>query len=197
MIKKFEDFLSNKSIEESNENKVIVKYRWLDYFNNTWHETRCEIINKTNKTAQIKLLDFGPKGSRPGRIMRVHLNSLVGLQEHEPDLSWRKITDPDLFKDKDNDDINEGMKNPKEKFLEAKNLVDKAKSSFKNNNMENASKAWCEIYDLYDDMYNEDTHNEEERMELFTNFQEIMRNFTDDEVFGITDYLKKQYYYIK
>ena len=194
MIKKFEDFLSNKSIEESNENKVIVKYRWLDYFNNTWYETRCEIINKTNKTAQIKLLDFGPKGSRPGRIMRVHLNSLVGLQEHEPDLSWRKITDPDLFKDKDNDDINEGMKNPKEKFLEAKNLVDKAKSSFKNNNMENASKAWCEIYDLYDDMYNEDAHNEEERMELFTNFQEIMRNFTDDEVFGITEHLKKQYY---
>ena len=33
MIKKFEDFLPNESVDESNENKVIVKYRWLDYYN--------------------------------------------------------------------------------------------------------------------------------------------------------------------
>jgi hypothetical protein len=42
-------------------------------------------------------------------------------------------------------------------------------------------------------MYNEDTHTEQERMQLFTEFQGIMTLFTDDEVFGITDYLKKHF----
>lgn len=189
MLKKYSEY-----INESGENKQIVKYRWLDYFNSRWYETRCEVISQTDKTAQIKLLEFGPKGSRPGRIMRVHLDSLIGLErkKSEPDLSWRKATDPDLFKD-DDDDVNEGIKNPVERDSEAKNLVEIAKSYFKENDMENASKAWCEIYDLYDDMYNEDTHNEEERMKLFTDFQNIMRLFTDDEVFGITGYLKSKH----
>lgn len=190
MLKKYSEY-----INESGENKQIVKYRWLDYFNSKWYETRCEVISQTDKTAQIKLLEFGPKGSRPGRIMRVHLDSLIGLdrKKSEPDLSWRKATDPDLFKD-DDDDVNEGIKNPVERNSEAKNLVEIAKSYFKNNDLENAGKAWCEIYDLYDDMYNEDTHNEEERMKLFTEFQNVMRLFTDDEVFGITDYLKNKQY---
>jgi hypothetical protein len=190
MLKKYSEY-----INESGENKQIVKYRWLDYFNSRWYETRCEVISQTDKTAQIKLLEFGPKGSRPGRIMRVHLDSLIGLErkKSEPDLSWRKATDPDLFKD-DDDDVNEGIKNPVERDSEAKNLVEIAKSYFKENDMENASKAWCEIYDLYDDMYNEDTHNEEERMKLFTEFQSVMRLFTDDEVFGITDYLKEKHF---
>lgn len=188
MLKKYSEY-----INESGEKKQIVKYRWLDYFNEKWYETKCEVISQTDKTAKIKLLEFGPKGSRPGRIMRVHLKSLIGLEikKSEPDLSWRKATDPDLFKD---DDVNEGIKNPVERDSEAKNLAEIAKSCFKNNDMENASKAWCEIYDLYDDMYNEDTHNEEERMKLFTDFQNIMRTFTDDEVFGITDYLKNKHF---
>ena len=186
MLKKYSEY-----INESSENKQIVKYRWLDYFNNKWYETRCEVISQTDKTAKIKLLEFGPKGSRPGRIMRVHLDSLIGLErkKSEPDLSWRKATDPDLFKD---DDVNEGLENHVERNSEAKNLVEIAKKCFGDNDLENAGKAWCEIYDLYDDMYNEDTHNEEERIKLFTEFQNIMRLFSDDEVFGITDYLKNK-----
>jgi hypothetical protein len=197
MFKNFEEFLSNNKVDESNDNRVVVKYRWLDYFNKKWYETKCEIISQTDKTAKIKLLEFGPNGSSPGRIMRVHLGSLIGLErkKSEPDLSWRRATDPDLFKD-DGDDVNEGIKNHVERYSEAKNLVEIAKSYFKNNDIENASKIWCDIYDLYDDMYNKDTHNEEERVKLFTDFQNVMTLFTDDEVFGITDYLKKKHFNI-
>ena len=194
MFKNFEEFLSNNKVDESNDNRVIIKYRWLYWFNKKWYETKCEIISQTDKTAKIKLLEFGPRGSRPGRIMRVQLGSLIGLErkKSEPDLSWKRATDPDLFKD-DGDDVNEGIKNPVEKYPEAKNLVEIAKYYFKNNDIENASKTWCKIYDLYDDMYNEDTHTEQERMQLFTDFQNVMTLFTDDEVFGITDYLKKHF----
>ena len=200
MIKKFEDFLSNESVDESNESKVIVKYRWFDYYNDKWYVTECEVIKRKKRTADIKLLGWGPKGRKPGDIMQVHLKSLIGLEnglqkkKGSPDLSWRKATDPDTFKndDDDFDDINEGIKNSVERDSEAKNLVGIAKKCFADNDLENAGKAWCEIFDLYDDMYNENTHNEEERMKIFTDFQNVMRLFTDDEVYGITNYLKKK-----
>ena len=138
MIKKFEDFLSNESVDESNENKVIVKYRWLDYYNDKWYVTECEVIKRKKRTADIKLLGWGPKGRKPGDIMQVHLKSLIGLEnglqkkKGAPDLSWRKATDPDTFKSDDDefDDINEGIKNSVERDSEAKNLVGIAKKYF-------------------------------------------------------------------
>lgn len=194
MFKNFEEFLSNNKVDESNDNRVIIKYRWLDYFKNQWYETKCEVISHTDKSAQIKLLEFGPRGSRPGRVMRVHLKSLVGFndgkQKSEPDTSWRRYTDPDLYKD--DDEVNES-KTVIERESEAKNLVEQTKKYFEDGDMENAAKGWCKIYDLYDDMYNEDTHTEQEKMQLFTDFQNVMTLFTDDEVFGITDYLKKHF----
>ena len=191
MLRKF-----NEYINESNGNKQVVYYHWLDYFKNTWYDTKCEVISHTDKTAVIKLLEPGKNGARPGTQIRVHLNSLKGFNNNkpkrEPDTSWRKYTDPDLEKD-DGDEINES-KNPMERESEAKNLVEQAKKYFKDGDMENAGKIWCEIYDLYEDMYDEDKHTEQDRMKLFSDFQEIMRSFTDDEVFGITEHLKKQYY---
>ena len=193
MIRKFSDFIT-ESDENPNE---IATYRWFDFYKNTWVRTKCRIISKTNKTAKIKLIDFGPKGAGPGTILqRVHLSSLSGFdkktQQKEPDLSWRKSTDPDWDKE-DKDELNES-KNSVERNSEAKNLVELAKKYFKDGDMENAGKTWCMIYDLYEDMHNEDAHTEKERFELFTDFQEIMGSFTDDEVFGITDYLKSKYF---
>ena len=123
MFKNFEEFLSNNKVDESNDNRVIIKYRWLDYFKNQWYETKCEVISHTDKSAQIKLLEFGPRGSRPGRIMRVHLKSLVGFndgkQKSKPDTSWRRYTDPDLYKD--DDEVNESKtvieESPKQRTL--------------------------------------------------------------------------------
>ena len=131
MFKNFEEFLSNNKVDESNDNRVIIKYRWLDYFKNQWYETKCEVISHTDKSAQIKLLEFGPRGSRPGRVMRVHLKSLVGFndgkQKSKPDTSWRRYTDPDLYKD--DDEVNES-KTVIERESEAKNLVEQTKKQF-------------------------------------------------------------------
>jgi len=192
MLKKYSEY-----INESGENKQIVQYHWLDYFNDRWYDTKCEIISHTDKTAKVKLLSFGPRGSRPGTILtRVHLDSLIGFDDgkpkREPDLSWRDYTDPDLKKE--DREMYEESKDSAEREPEAKNLVGIAKKCIENNDLEGAGKAWCDIYDLYDDMYNEDTHNEKERMELFTEFQNVMRLFTDDEVYGITDYLKNKHF---
>lgn len=73
----------------------IVKYRWREPYANVWHETRCEVLEYNDKTAKIKLLEFGKNQRRPGSIMRVHLSSLVGFKlpnqnTEEPD--WHKYT---------------------------------------------------------------------------------------------------------
>lgn len=76
------------------ESKKEIKYRWREAFNNVWHETRCEVLSKTDKTAKIKLLEFGKNGARPNTVMRVHLKSLIGLEQPkvEADTSWQRYT---------------------------------------------------------------------------------------------------------
>ena len=72
----------------------MVYYRWRESFSNIWHKTKCEVLEHNNKTAKIKLLEFG-KNQRPaGSVMRVHLKSLVGFPsvEPSPDLGWQKYT---------------------------------------------------------------------------------------------------------
>lgn len=69
--------------------------------------------------------------------------------------------------------------------LQAENLVEQAKKHFEKGDVENASKTWCELHDLY-----ENANSEQEIME----FHKLMSLFTDNEVYTITDYLKEQYY---
>lgn len=87
------DILSIDQFNESQNQKV--KYRWREAYADIWHETRCEVLSFNDKTAQIKLLEFGKNGKRPGTIMRVHLKSLVGFDnpnKPKPDLSWQKYS---------------------------------------------------------------------------------------------------------
>lgn len=67
----------------------------------------------------------------------------------------------------------------------ANNLVEKAKECFHNGDVKNAAKAWCKIYNLY-----ENSHSMEDVSELHS----VMARFTDNEVFGITDYLRRSHY---
>lgn len=83
------------TINELNDQKPAIKYRWREPYENIWHETRCEVLSHTDKTATIKLLEFGKNGMRPGTILKkVHLKSLIGFddgkQKQEPDMSWKK-----------------------------------------------------------------------------------------------------------
>lgn len=84
------------TINELNEQKKQVKYRWREPYANVWHETRCEVLSFTDKTAKIKLLEFGKNGAPPGTILpKVHLDSLIGFENPNkpgPDLSWHKYT---------------------------------------------------------------------------------------------------------
>lgn len=61
-----------------------VYYRWREAYAPVWHKTRCEVLSDNGKTAQIKLLEFGKNGARPGTVMRVHLKSLVGYRKEVP-----------------------------------------------------------------------------------------------------------------
>lgn len=83
-------------IDEFNEHKKTVKYRWREPYANIWHETRCEVLSHTDKTATIKLLEFGKNGMRPGTILKkVHFDSLIGFEnpnKPEPDTGWKKYT---------------------------------------------------------------------------------------------------------
>lgn len=74
---------------------ATVRYRFLDFYANTWRTCRCYVMSHTDKTAIIKLVEFGPRGKTPGTIMRVSLKSLVGFETNrtEPDLSWHDYTD--------------------------------------------------------------------------------------------------------
>lgn len=86
------------TVNELNEQKKQVKYRWREPHANVWHETLCEVLSFTNKTAKIKLLGFGKNGTPPGTILpKVHLDSLIGFehpdkQKPAPDLSWHEYT---------------------------------------------------------------------------------------------------------
>ena len=84
------------TLNEYNEENKVVKYRWRESFANIWHETRCEVLSHNDKTAVIKLKEFGKNGRPPGSQMRVQLKSLVGFDDGKPkpapDDSWKGYT---------------------------------------------------------------------------------------------------------
>ena len=70
-------------------------YKWTDYFTRQRHSCRCELLSRTQTTATIKLLGYGPRGRVPGSVMRVKLES-VGIRRIKPvqmDLDWHNYTD--------------------------------------------------------------------------------------------------------
>lgn len=81
--------------------------------------------------------------------------------------------------------------------MNAYDLVIKAKMYYHNgvrtnNNrlMDLAWETWCEIYMMYE---TPKEASEEQRVKDSRELAKIMAHFTDDEVYGITDYAKKKY----
>lgn len=107
-VLKFDDFVEEiyeKKLEEFDGKGQIVKYRYLDYFNNIHKEVRCEVISYNEKRAKIKLLGFGPKGSRPGTIMtKVKHTSLVGFKPEFPVDDTVEYEEPRNWWDNEKDD---------------------------------------------------------------------------------------------
>lgn len=67
-------------------------YHFFDFWNKVWRTCKVEILSETEKTAKIKLLEFGPNNNPPGTILpKVQKKSLDAYKEifvAAPQRSW-------------------------------------------------------------------------------------------------------------
>lgn len=74
-------------------------------------------------------------------------------------------------------------------------LVNVCKKAYADKDMNLAYKFWCDIHDILDKKLDEfDKYDEENRFKCYKEFQDYMKQFTDDEVYRITDYSKQKAY---
>ena len=52
-------------------------YNWMDYFTEIWHSSKCEVLERGEKTTKIKLLECARGGALPGTILRVRNKSVI------------------------------------------------------------------------------------------------------------------------
>ena len=73
-------------------------------------------------------------------------------------------------------------------------LVNKCKQAYKDKNLRNAWKYWEEIYNISDKkLDNLDLTDDKQRLDVLKECQKYINQFTDDEVYEITNYGKKVY----
>lgn len=67
-------------------------YNYFDFWRKIWRTCKVVIISETEKTAEVKLLEFGPNNAAPGTILKkVHKKSLDAYKEvfiAAPQKSW-------------------------------------------------------------------------------------------------------------
>ena len=74
-------------------------------------------------------------------------------------------------------------------------LVNACKKAYADKDMNKANELWCAIHDLLDKNLNEfDKYDDENRHKCYQEFHDYMQQFTDDEVYSITDYGKAKAY---
>lgn len=74
-------------------------------------------------------------------------------------------------------------------------LVNKCKKAYKDNILGLSYKYWCDIHDILDKRLNEfDLYDDENRYKCYQEFNNYIKQFTDEEVFRITDYGKQKAY---
>lgn len=79
--------------------------------------------------------------------------------------------------------------------MEYQNLIKLCKQTYNKKDLSSAYKYWEMIYEVLDKKLNNiDINNEEERFKCYKEYNDYMKQFTDDEVYTITDYGKQQAY---
>jgi len=74
-------------------------------------------------------------------------------------------------------------------------LVNACKSAYERKNMRDAYEYWKQLHNLLEEKQNAyDTTDDENRFKCFSEFEDYMRQFTDEEVYKITDYGREQEY---
>lgn len=57
-------------------------YNYFDFWSKIWRTCKVKIISETEKTAEVKLLEFGPNNAAPGTILKkVHKTSLDAFKQ--------------------------------------------------------------------------------------------------------------------
>lgn len=73
-------------------------------------------------------------------------------------------------------------------------LIDLCKGAYNSGNLSSACEYWEMIYGVLDKKLSKiDRYNKAERQECYNEFNEYMKQFSDKEVYDITDYDKEQY----
>ena len=79
---------------------------------------------------------------------------------------------------------------------EYKELIKNCKQAYKNNDLKLAYNYWCEIFDITFKKLDElDDFDDKNRFKVWKKHNKVMEKFTNDEVYRITDYGKRQAYY--
>ena len=74
-------------------------------------------------------------------------------------------------------------------------LIDKCRKYYRKKDLKNAYQYWCKIHDLLlNKLDSFDKYDEKNVNKCYQEFYNYMRQFTDDEVYDITDYGKELYY---
>lgn len=74
-------------------------------------------------------------------------------------------------------------------------LVDKCKNAYKNHDLKNAYQYWCDIHNkLFNNLDKYDKYDDKNRNKCYEEFYKYEKQFTDQEVYDITDYGKEKCY---
>lgn len=77
--------------------------------------------------------------------------------------------------------------------MEYQNLVELCKQAYNKSDLSSAYKYWEMIYEVLDKKLGKiDINNEEKRFKCYEEYNNYMEQFTDKEVYDITDYGKRQ-----
>lgn len=80
------------------------------------------------------------------------------------------------------------MNTPYSKYLKL------AKESYNNGDLKTAAENYDKMYDTYTKFMAQCGDDVNKRIKVFIFFNDQLAKFTDQEIYGITDYMKKQYY---
>lgn len=82
-----------------------------------------------------------------------------------------------------------------DEIMNYQELVNKCKKAYKDNILGLSYKYWCDIHDILDKRLSEfDLYDDENRYKCYQEFNNYIKQFTDEEVFRITDYGKQKAY---
>lgn len=73
-------------------------------------------------------------------------------------------------------------------------LVEKCKQAIKDNELDKAGKYWNQIFEKYCPSAEIVKADSKKANEMYENFNKLMENFTDKEVYTVTDYLREKSY---